>query len=172
MNVNGRAGIVVPHGVLFKGDTPSKIREQILKNDLVEAVIAMPPKLFYGVGIPVAILIFNKNKPEDKKNKVLIINAEKDFLEGKNQNSLRPQDINKIVKAYDNYSYIEKYARVVGIKEIAEKDYNLNLNQYIDSSEQEEAIDVKAVREELATFEKEREVINKKVESFISELNY
>lgn len=172
MNVNGRAGIVLPHGVLFRGGAEGRIREQILKNDLIEAVIALPSKLFYGTGIPAAILILNKNKPENKKNKVLIIDAEKDFLEGKNQNSLRPQDINKIVKAYDGYSDIEKYTRVVDIKEITEKDYNLNISQYIDSSEQEEIIDVKTVWKELKSLEKEREVINKKVDSFLAELNY
>jgi type I restriction enzyme M protein len=172
MNVNGRAGIVLPHGVLFRSGSEGRIREQILKNDLLEAVIGMPSKLFYGVGIPVAILIVNKNKPENRKNKVLIINAEKDYLEGKNQNSLRPQDINKIIKAYDGYSDIEKYARVVDIKEIAEKEYNLNISQYIDSSEQEEVIDVKIVRKELESLEKEREMINKKVDGFLKDLNY
>ncbi|MFA4996480.1 MAG: type I restriction-modification system subunit M [Patescibacteria group bacterium] len=172
MNVNGRAGIVLPHGVLFRGGAEGRIREQILKNDLIEAVIALPSKLFYGTGIPAAILILNKNKPENKKNKVLVIDAEKDFLEGKNQNSLRPQDINRIIKAYDGYSDIEKYARVVDMKEIAENDYNLNINQYIDSSEQEEVIDVKVAWEELKKLEKDREVINKKVEEYIRELKY
>jgi len=172
MNINGRAGIVLPHGVLFRGGAEGRIREQILKNDLIEAVIALPSKLFYGTGIPAAILIFNKNKPENKKNKVLIIDAEKDFLEGKNQNSLRPQDINKIVKAYDSYSDIEKYARVVEMNEIIEKNYDLNLSQYIDSSEQEEIIDVKIAWKELKSIEKERGAINNKVDSFLSELDY
>jgi len=172
MNVNGRAGIVLPHGVLFRGGAEGRIREQILKNDLLEAVIALPSKLFYGTGIPAAILIFNKNKLENKKNKVLIIDAEKDFLEGKNQNLLRPQDINKIIKAYDGYSDIEKYARVVEMKEMIEKDYSLNISQYIDSSDKEDVIDVKATLKELAILEKEREAINKKVSDFISELNY
>jgi len=172
MNVNGRAGIVLPHGVLFRGGAEGRIREQILKNDLVEAVIALPSKLFYGTGIPAAILIFNRNKPENKKNKVLIVDAEKDYLEGKNQNSLRPQDINKIVKAYDNYSDIEKYARVVEIKEIAGNDYSLNITQYIDSSEDREIIDVKNVWSELKTLEKECDAINKKVNNFLSKLNY
>ncbi|MFA6322446.1 MAG: type I restriction-modification system subunit M [Candidatus Buchananbacteria bacterium] len=172
MNVNGRAGIVLPHGVLFRGGAEGRIREQILKNDLIEAVIALPSKLFYGTGIPAAILILNKNKPENKKNKVLIIDAEKDFLEGKNQNSLRLQDINKIVKAYDAYSDIEKYARVVEMKEVAEKDYNLNISQYIDSSEQEEIIDVKTAWKELKNLEKECEMINKKVSNFLSQLDY
>ncbi|MEK7078570.1 MAG: type I restriction-modification system subunit M, partial [Patescibacteria group bacterium] len=145
LNANGRAGVVLPHGVLFRGGSEGRIREQIIKNDLIEAIISMPSKLFYGVGIPVAILILNKNKSEQKKNKILFIEAEKDFLEGKNQNTLRKQDIDKIIKAYDQYQDIEKYARVVDIKEIKENEYNLNVRRYIDSSEKQEQIDVKQV---------------------------
>lgn len=172
MNVNGRAGIVLPHGVLFRGGAEGRIREQILKNDLLEAVISMPSKLFYGVGIPVAILIINKNKPEERKGKVLFIEAEKDYLEGKNQNSLRSQDINKIIKAYNSYEAIDKYAHVVDIKEIEENEYNLNVRQYIDSSEVEEIIDVKKVRQEIKLIKKELIDIDNKVEKFLEELNY
>jgi len=172
MNVNGRAGIVLPHGILFRGGAEGRIREQILKNDLIETIISMPAKLFYGVGIPVAILILNKNKPENKKNKVLFIEAENEYLEGKNQNSLRRQDIDKIVKAYDGFSNIEKFARAVDLKEIEEKGFNLNVRQYIDSSVQEVAIDVKAVWRELSGLEKERDTIDKKVEGFLKELGY
>lgn len=172
MNTNGRAGVVLPHGVLFRGGSEGRIREQIIKNDLLEAVIALPSKLFYGTGIPAAILIFNRNKPDNKKGKVLIIDAEKDFLEGKNQNTLRKQDIDKIIKAYDQYQDIEKYARVVGIKEIEENEYNLNMKRYIDSNEEQEVIDVKKVWQELKTLKSERDEINKKVSGFIKELGY
>lgn len=172
MNQNGRAGIVLPHGVLFRGGAEGRIREQILKNDLFECIISLPSKLFYGTGIPAAIVILNKNKPENKKNKILIIDAEKDYLEGKNQNSLRSQDIQKIVKAYDNFQDIEKYARVVDIKEIEENDFNLNIRQYIDTSEIEEVIDVKKVRLEIKEIKKEIEDIDKVVEGFLNELQY
>src|SRR3989339_752812 len=126
MKENGRAGVVLPHGVLFRGGSEGRIREQILKNDLIEAIIAMPSKLFYGVGIPVCILIFNRNKPENKKNKLIFIDAEKDYAEGKNQNSLRKKDIDKIVSAYDDYKDIEKFARIVDLKEIEKNEFNLN----------------------------------------------
>lgn len=172
LNVNGRAGIVLPHGVLFRGDSEGRIREQIIKNDLLEAVIGLPPKLFYGTGIPAAILIFNRNKPENKKGKVLIVDAEKDFLEGKNQNTLRKQDIDKIIKAYDQYQDIEKYARVVSVKEIQDNEFNLNVRRYIDSSDEQEEIDVKQVWKELQILEKSRDEINKKVTGFIKELRY
>jgi type I restriction enzyme M protein len=172
MNVNGRAGIVLPHGVLFRGGSEARIREQILKNDLVEAIIALPSKLFYGTGIPAAIVILNKNKPEAKKGKVLIIDAEKDFQEGKNQNSLRPQDINKIVKACTGYEDVEKYARVVSLKEIEDNGFNLNIRQYIDSSDKEEEIDVPAVRAEIKALKKELAEVDSKVEKYLDELNY
>ena len=172
MNSNGRAGIVLPHGVLFRGGAEGRIREQILKHDLIEAVIALPSKLFYGTGIPAAILIFNKNKPESRKSKVLIIDAEKDFSEGKNQNSLRVQDIAKIVKAYDGWQDIAQYARVVDIKEIAKNEFNLNVRRYIENGDKEEEIDVSAIRKELAALEKERAETDKKVEGYLKDLKY
>jgi type I restriction enzyme M protein len=172
MNQNGRAGIVLPHGVFFRGGSEGRIREQILKNDLIEAIIALPPKLFYGTGISAAIIILNKNKDIQKKNKVLIIDGEKDYLEGKNQNSLRLQDINKIVKAYNNYEEIGKYARVVEMKEVEENGYSLSVRQYIDSSEMEEIIDVKKVMEEIKLLKKELVDVDNKVDKFLEELNY
>ena len=172
MNVNGRAGIVLPHGVLFRGGAEARIREQILRNDLVESVIALPSKLFYGTGIPAAIVILNKNKPETKKGKVLIIDAEKDFQEGKNQNTLRPQDINKIVKTHVGYEDVEKYARVVSLKEIEDNSFNLNIRQYIDSSDKEEEIHISAVRTEIKALKKELAEVDSKVEKYLNELNY
>lgn len=172
LNVNGRAGVVLPHGVLFRGGSEGRIREQIIKNDLLEAVIGLPPKLFYGTGIPAAILIFNRNKPQNKQGKVLVIDAERDFLEGKNQNTLRKQDIDKIIRAYDQYQDVEKYARVVDVKEIEENEYNLNVRRYIDSNQEQEIIDVKKVWKELQSLEKERDEINKRVSKFIQELGY
>lgn len=172
MNANGRAGVVLPHGVLFRGGSEGRIREQIIKNDLLEAVIALPSKLFYGTGIPAAILIFNRNKPEHKKGKVLIIDAEHDYLEGKNQNTLKKQDIEKIIRAYDKYEDVEKYARVVVAKEIEENDFNLNVRRYIDSSEEQEVIDVKQVWGEIKQLERERDEIDRKVAGFIKELGY
>lgn len=172
MNSNGRAGVVLPHGVLFRGGAEGRIREQIIKNDLLEAVIALPSKLFYGTGIPAAILIFNKNKPEDRKGKVLIIDAEKDFSEGKNQNTLRVQDITKIVRAFDGWKDVPQYARVVDFKEIKENDFNLNVRRYIENEDKEEEIDVSAVRKELNALEKERIEVDKKVEGFLKELKY
>lgn len=170
MNSNGRAGIVLPHGVLFRGGSEGRIREQILKNDVLEAVIALPSKLFYGTGIPAAILIFNKNKPDNHKNKVLIIDAEKEFSEGKNQNSLRVQDIQKIVKTYDNYKDIDNYARVIDLKEIEEKEYSLNVRQYINSSEEEKIIDVSESLAEITRLESTFVSLNNEIAKAIDHL--
>ena len=172
LNANGRSGVVVPHGVLFRGGAEGRIREQIIKNDLLEAVIALPAKLFYGTGIPAAVLIFNKNKPKEKENKILIIDAEKEYQEGKNQNKLRNKDIDKIVGAYDNYNDIEKYSRVVGFRELEENEFNLNVRRYVDSSEEEEIVDVKEVWQEIDNLEKEREAIDKEVNKYLKELKY
>ena len=172
MNANGRAGIVLPHGVLFRGGTEGRIREQLIKNDLIEAIIALPAKLFYGTGIPAAIVIFNKNKPENHKHKILIIDAEQDYEEGKNQNRLRQKDIAKIVSAFEGYRDIEKYARLVGIKELEENAFNLNVRRYVENAEEEELIDVKVVWDKLKKIEKERELIDSKVEECLKELKY
>lgn len=172
MNENGRAGIVLPHGVLFRGGAEGHIREELIKNDLIEAIIALPAKLFYGTGIPAAIVIFNKNKPENHKNKILIIDAERDYEQGKNQNRLRKKDIEKIVSAFEGYRDIEKFARVVDFKELEENEFNLNVRRYVENSEDEEVVDVKMVWSELKEIEKEREVIDKKVEEYLKELKY
>ncbi|MBU1129793.1 type I restriction-modification system subunit M [Patescibacteria group bacterium] len=172
LNSNGRAGVVLPHGVLFRGGAEGRIREKIIKNNLVEAIIGLPSKLFYGAGIPVGLWILNKNKPEEKKNKILIIDAEKNYAEGKKQNTLRKKDIDKIIKTYDQYQDVEKYARVVNLKEIEENEYNLNVRRYIDSSEEQEIIDVKQVWKDLQNLEKERKNINQKVTNYIKQLGY
>src|SRR3989339_1058737 len=169
---DGRAGIILPHGVLFRGGKEGKIREQIIKNDLIEAVIALPAKLFFGTGIPVAILILNKNKAKNKKNKILIIDAERDFQEGKNQNTLRKQDIKKIVDAFDEYKDKDKYCRVVDIKELEKNDFNLNVRRYVDSSEAEEKIDVAETAKEIEKIEQDMVNIDKKVWGYLKDLKY
>lgn len=172
MNENGRAGIVLPHGVLFRGGAEGRIRENLIKNDLIEAIIALPAKLFYGTGIPAAIVIFNKNKSENHKNKILIVDAEQDYEEGKNQNRLRKKDIEKIVSAFEDYQDIEKFARVIDVKELEENEFNLNVRRYVENGEDEEVVDVKTVWREVKEIEKDREAIDKKVWNYLKELKY
>jgi len=117
-------------------------------------------------------VIFNKNKLEAHKSKILIVDAEQDFEEGKNQNRLRKKDIEKIVSAVESYRDIEKYARIVDIKELEENEFNLNVRRYVENGDEEEVVDVKTVWSEVKEIEKEREVIDKKVEGYLKELKY
>nr|WP_298377972.1 type I restriction-modification system subunit M [uncultured Halomonas sp.] len=145
LNAEGMMGVVMPHGVLFRGSSEKEIRKGILNDDLLEAVVGLPSHLFYGAGIAAVLLIINKNKPEDRKGKVLFINSELEFEEGKNQNKLRQQDIQKIVQTFDDYAEIKRYSKVVTLAEIAVNDYNLNIRRYADTSPPPEIFDVRAI---------------------------
>jgi type I restriction enzyme M protein len=145
LNQEGVMGVVVPHGVLFRGGQEGEIRKGILEDDLVEAVIGLPSGLFYGTGIPAALLIINKNKAFERRGKVLFINAELDYQEGKNQNILRDQDIEKVVGCFDSYNDIKRFSRVVPIEEIRENDHNLNIRRYADTSPPPEPFDVRGI---------------------------
>lgn len=172
LNENGRAGIVVPHGVLFRGGSEGRIREQLIKNDLIEAIIALSPKLFYGTGIPAAVLILNKNKPLDRKNKILFVDAENDVEVGKRQNRLRKIDIEKMANAFDAYESSERFSSVVGVKEIAENDYDLNIRLYVDATETEELISVDEAIAELASLKDAQKVIDQKVAEGLRRMGY
>ena len=145
LNAEGKMGVVIPHGVLFRGSSEKKIRKGILEDDLLEAVIGLPSALFYGTGIPAALLIINKNKPAERKNKVLFINGELDYQEGKNQNKLREQDIRHILSVYDAFVDGKRYSKVVDMDEICKNDYNLNIRRYADTSPPPEPFDVRAI---------------------------
>ena len=145
LNAEGILGVVVPHGVLFRGASEKQIRKGILEDDLLEAVIGLPPALFYGTGIPAALLIINKKKTTKRKNKVLFINGELEYAEGKNQNKLRESDIQHIMDVYDAFEDSRRYSKVVDIQIIRENDYNLNIRRYADTSPPPEQFDIKAI---------------------------
>lgn len=145
LNAEGKMGVVVPHGVLFRGASEKEIRKGILEDDLLEAVIGLPSALFYGTGIPAALLIINKKKPYERKGKVLFINGELEYQEGKNQNKLRDTDIQHIMDVYDTFEDEKRYSKVVDMQDIRENDYNLNIRRYADTSPPPEQFDVKAI---------------------------
>jgi type I restriction enzyme M protein len=145
INDEGMCGIVMPHGVLFRGASEKAVRQGILEDDLLEAVVGLPSGLFYGTGIPACLLIINKKKVTARKNKVLFINSGLEFEEGKNQNKLRPQDIEKIIATFNDYQDIKRYAKVVELSEIQENDFNLNIRRYADTSPPPEVFDVRAI---------------------------
>ena len=140
----GTLATVMPHGVLFRGGVEKEIRKQIVEDDLITAIIGLPAKLFYNVGIPACIIVINKNKPPELKNKILFINADREYGEGRNQNYLRPQDIEKIATVFHEKREIPKYSRLVSLEEIRENDYNLNIRRYVDNSPDSEPEDVHA----------------------------
>ncbi|WP_273009902.1 type I restriction-modification system subunit M [Spongiibacter tropicus] len=145
LNADGMMGVVMPHGVLFRGASEKAIRQGILQDDLLEAVIGLPSGLFYGTGIPACLLIINKRKPVERRGKVLFINSELEFEEGKNQNKLRQQDIDKIVHTFETYAELKRYSKIVALAEIAENDFNLNIRRYADTSPPPEIFDVRAI---------------------------
>ncbi|MFB6471269.1 type I restriction-modification system subunit M [Paenibacillus glucanolyticus] len=167
---DGMAGVVMPHGVLFRGGAEGSIRQGILETDLIEAIIGLPAGLFYGTGIPACILIINRNKTEERKGKVIFIAADDDFQEGKNQNSLRKTDVQKIVDTFNSYRDIEKYSRVVELEEIKHNNYNLNLTRYINKSEEEEPVDLHKVIEEISELEGIKKGIKTKLNGYLTEL--
>ncbi|UEL47216.1 type I restriction-modification system subunit M [Terrisporobacter hibernicus] len=141
---NGKVACVLPHGVLFRGGEEGAIREAFITKDdkcIIESVIGLPSGLFYGTGIPACVIVINKEGAKERKH-ILFINADKEYKEGKNQNKIRPQDIQKIVHTYENKAELEKYSRMVPIEEIKEEGYNLNIRRYVDNTDEAQKNDV------------------------------
>jgi type I restriction enzyme M protein len=146
LKATGRGAVVMPHGVLFRGGKEKEIRKGMLTDNggVIEAIISLPQKLFYGTGIPAAILVLNKNKPDHLRNKVFFINADAEYAEGKNQNSLRPEDIEKIDHVLTNLEVVPKYSKLIDNTEIERNDWNLNIRRYVDNTPEPEPEDVRA----------------------------
>jgi type I restriction enzyme M protein len=169
----GRVGVVIDNGCLFRGGKEKVIRARILEDDLIECVILLPEKLFYNTGAPGAIIIFNKNKPKERKGKVLFINASQEYEkhpEVRKLNILSDKNIEKIVKVYRTFGEVNGISRVVSLDEIKENDYNLNVTLYVFPEEKEEEIDIEKEWEELHKLEKEADDVNKKIEGFLREI--
>ena len=172
LNAKGRLGVVMPHGVLFRGGAEGKIRENLLKEDLFEAVVGLATNLFYGTGIRTSILVLNKDKPAARKGKVLFIEASGNFEEGSNQNYLRDEDIERITSIFHGYTNVKRYARVVPLTEIEQNDWNLNISRYVDTSEKEERIDVREALRKLRELEHERAEAEATMKRHLAELGY
>lgn len=165
----GRMGVVVPHGVLFRGAAEGRIRQRLVEENLLDAVIGLPEKLFFGTGIPAAILVFKKKKAD---NNVLFIDASREFKAGKNQNELTDAHIAKIVKTYQQRKNVDKYAYLASLEEIRENDFNLNIPRYVDTFEEEEEIDLNAVLKERKQLKAEFVELEKEMAKYLKELGY
>src|SRR5262249_37662207 len=142
--------------VLFRGAAEGEIRKGILRDDLLEAVVGLPPNLFYGTGIPAAILVFNKAKVPERKRKVLFIEASREFGTRTTQNVLRDEDVRKIAATFHAFHDVEKYARVVLLDEIEKNEFNLNISRYMNTAETVDTIDVETAVAQLRRAELNR----------------
>ena len=163
----GTMAIILPHGVLFRGGAEERIRTKLLKDNNVDAVIGLPSNLFFSTGIPVCILVLKKCKKHDD---VLFINASEYFEKGKRQNTLREEDIERIVKAYQFREELPRYSKKVSMEEIEKNGYNLNISRYVNTSLEEEKIDLKEINQNLIDIEKRIKESTEKHNSFLKEL--
>jgi type I restriction enzyme M protein len=165
----GRMGVVVPHGVLFRASSEGTIRKQLIDENLLDTVIGLPEKLFFGTGIPAAILLFKKQKDDSK---VLFIDASREFKSGKNQNVLTAENIQKIVDTVKARTTTDKYSYLATLEEIADNDYNLNIPRYVDTFEEEAEIDLMAIRGERLTLQAELGELEAEMAAYLEELGY
>jgi type I restriction enzyme M protein len=160
-------GVIVPHGVLFRGGAEGKIRQKLIEENLLDAVIGLPPNLFYGTGIPAAILVFKRKKDDDT---VVFIDASREFEAGTPQNKLRMQDVERIVAAYRAREFVDKYAYVATFAEIQENDFNLNIPRYVDTFEPEPDVEMAVVAAEIAGIDAELTELGAKMQEYLREL--
>ncbi len=168
----GRVGVVVPHGVLFRGGQEGKIREAVIRENLLSAVIGLPANLFFGTGIPAALMIFDKSRQPGAKGDILFIDASREFESSANQNRLRPRGIDRIVDAYQKRTPIEKYAYPAGYAEIVENEFNLNIPRYVDTFDPGPSIDIAGVQQEIKQIEDELAKTQRKMNRLIGELGF
>jgi type I restriction enzyme M protein len=169
---DGMMGVVLPHGVLFRGGAEGRIREGLLREDLVEAVVGLGPNLFYGSGIPACIVIMNRAKPAARKGKVLFIHGAEELVEGKAQNHLSDENVSRMAGAFHAWADEERFCRVVGTDEIEKNDFNLNIPRYVDTTVSEAEVDVGAEVAALKTLMAEREQAEQKMLGYLSGLGY
>ena len=167
LNEHGRMGVVLPHGVLFRGASEGKIRQKLIEQNLLDAIIGLPANLFFGTGIPAAILVFKKNRANKD---ILFIDASREFDKAKNQNNLTDENIEKIIETYRTRSKIEKYSHVATLEEIQENDYNLNIPRYVDTFEEEEPVDIEATKINILKIENELVTIKTQMSAYLKEL--
>jgi type I restriction enzyme M protein len=166
----GRMGIVLDQGALFRGGAEGKIRKGVIKDDLVECVVALPEKLFYNTGAPGCLIFLNRDKASGRRKKVLFVYAAEGYEKLSNMNQLRDEDISRIVETFDSFAELEKYSQVVDLDEVKENDYNLSVTRYVDIFDPPEPIDIQQVWNQLKELEAQRNQTEDKLESYMKEL--
>jgi len=166
----GRVGVVVPHGVLFRGGQEGRIRRAVIGENLLDGVVGLPGNLFYGAGIPAALLIFDKRRDPGGRDDVLFIDASRAYAQGTNQNRLRPEDMDRIVEVYRGRAEVDKYAHNAAYAEMEENDFNLNIPRYVDTFEPEPEIDIDEVRADIRRLEGELAEAEADMDRYLQEL--
>ncbi|MHB0858001.1 MAG: type I restriction-modification system subunit M [Anaerolineae bacterium] len=164
---DGRVAVIVPHGVLFRGGAEGRIRQQLIEENLLHAVIGLPPNVFYGTGIPVAVLLFRRQRPDDA---VLFVDASREFEAATPQNRLRPADLDRILAAYEARAFVEHYAYLAPRAEIAENDYNLNIPRYVDTYVPEPPVDLDAVAAEIVDLDARLADVEGRMQGYLREM--
>ncbi len=171
---SGRVAVVVPHGVLFRGQAEKRIRQHMIEENLLDAVIGLPGNLFPTTGIPVAILVFDRAREKggarEGRTDVLFIDASKEFTPGKARNTLSPEHLQRIVETYRSQEAADRYSYVASADEIADNDFNLNIPRYVDTFEEPEPIDIVAVQTEIEQIEGELAEVRAKMASIVKEM--
>ena len=173
-NAQGMVGVVMPHGILFRGGAEGKIRRGIVEADLFEAIIGLAPNLFFGASIPVSICVLNKAKPPERRGKVLFVDAAQEgyFRPGKAQNYIDPEHISNIVAAYRAFEDVDRFAHVADLEEIEGNDFNLNISRYVDTTVQEEVMSVEEALAQLREAELKRDEAVAKMDALLAAMGY
>ena len=173
-NAQGMVGVVMPHGVLFRGGAEGTIRKGIVEADLFEAIIGLAPNLFFGASIPVAICVLNRAKPAERRGKTLFVAAAQAgcFRQGKAQNFIDPEHIGRMAAAYSAFEEVERFAHVASVEEIRENDFNLNISRYVDTTEAVEAMSVEDALAQLREAERRRDEAAARMDELLAEMGY
>ena len=166
---NGRVAVIAPHGVLFRSGAEAKIRRKLIEENLLDAVIGLPPGLFYGTGIPAVALLFKRAKQDDR---VMFIDASREFEAATPQNKLRSEDLSKIWDVYSKRKSLTRYAHLASFEEVVKNDFNLNLPRYINTFQEEDAVDIQATQEEIGLIETQLQPLETQIKTYLAELGF
>ena len=172
LNAMGRMGVVLDNGALFRGNRERICRKEFINDDLIESIVSLPANLFYNTNSPGCLIIINKNKPAELKNKIYFIHAENEYEEGTGQNFMREKHIKKITETYQNVNIVENFSILINKEEIVENDYNLNVSRYIDILPEEEPIDLYHVLEEIREIQKDRNELEQEFNQNLEDIGF
>jgi len=167
---DGKTVVVIDTGAVSRGGREKNIRQKILEKDLFEAAILLPEKLFYNTGAPGLIIVFNKNKPKERKNKILLINATKEFVAGKPQNTLGKENIKKITDVYKDFKEVENLSKIISLDEVEKNDYNLSPSRYISIAEDEKYRPIEEIAKDLKEIEDKRQKVDEKINEILRKI--